>query len=134
MTTLLTKKLIAGLSCALAALSASALDSQPYSAQALGEARQAGKPVALHFHADWCPTCRAQEKVFAEFKPDQRLALTVLVVNYDKERALRKELGVRTQSTLIVYRGDRETARLAGETDPARLRAALQSALEADGR
>lgn len=122
-------KLIAASTLALAAITASALDSQPYSAQALADARQAGKPVALHFHADWCPTCRAQEKVFNGFRSDQSLALTVLVVDYDKERTLRRELGVRTQSTVIVYRGARETARLAGETDPAKLRAALQSAL-----
>ena len=91
--------------------------------------RVAASPVALHFHANWCPTCRAQEKVFNGFKPDATLALALLVVDYDAERALKQKLGVRTQSTLIVYRGKRETARLAGETDPARLKAALQSAL-----
>ena len=108
---------------------AQALDIQPYTPERLTQAQAGGKPVALHFHADWCPTCRAQEKVFNGFRSDQSLALTVLVVDYDKERTLRRELGVRTQSTVIVYRGARETARLAGETDPAKLRAALQSAL-----
>ena len=110
-------------------LTAQALDIQPYSAAALESAQKADRPVALHFHANWCPTCRAQEKVFNGFKPDARLALPLLIVDYDAERALKQKLGVRTQSTLIVYRGKRETARLAGETDPARLKAALQSAL-----
>jgi thioredoxin 1 len=110
-------------------LTAQALDIQPYSAAALESAQKADRPVALHFHANWCPTCRAQEKVFNGFKPDATLALALLVVDYDAERALKQKLGVRTQSTLIVYRGKRETARLAGETDPARLKAALQSAL-----
>ncbi|MBL0285039.1 MAG: thioredoxin family protein [Zoogloea sp.] len=110
-------------------LAAQALEIQPYSAAALDSAQKADQPVALHFHANWCPTCRAQEKVFNGFKPDATLALALLVVDYDAERALKQKLGVRTQSTLIVYRGKRETARLAGETDPARLKAALQSAL-----
>ena len=110
-------------------LTAQALDIQPYSAAALDTAQKAGQPVALHFHANWCPTCRAQEKVFNGFKPDATLALALLVVDYDAERALKQKLGVRTQSTLIVYRGKRETARHAGETDPATLKAALQSAL-----
>ena len=47
-----------------------ALDIKPYSAQALSAEQQAGKPVTLHFHADWCPTCRAQEKVFQQWTGD----------------------------------------------------------------
>ena len=113
----------------LGTTSAQALEIRPYSPDALAAARKAGGPVALHFHASWCPTCRAQEKVFNDFKPDASLALPLLVVDYDKERALKQKLGVRTQSTVIVYRGDKETARIAGETDPAKLKAALQSAL-----
>ncbi|HRH74183.1 MAG TPA: thioredoxin family protein [Zoogloea sp.] len=127
MTTL--TRLLAGLALGLAASAASALDIQPYSAQALAAAQKAGKPVALHFHADWCPTCRAQEKVFNRLKPDTSLDLSLLVVDYDKERALKQSLKVRTQSTLIVYRGEKETARLAGDTDETSLRAALKSAL-----
>lgn len=122
-------RLLASTALALAASTAGALDIQPYTPQALSAAQQAGKPVALHFHADWCPTCRAQEKVFNRLKPDTSLDLRLLVVDYDKERALKQSLKVRTQSTLIVYRGDKETARLAGETDEASLRAALKSAL-----
>jgi len=122
-------RLLASAALALAASTAGALDIQPYTPQALSAAQQAGKPVALHFHADWCPTCRAQEKVFKGLKPDTSLDLRLLVVDYDKERALKQSLRVRTQSTLIVYRGDKETARLAGETDEASLRAALKSAL-----
>lgn len=123
------RRLFLVLSLTLGMASAQALDIQPYSAAALSSAQQAGKPVGLHFHADWCPTCRAQEKVFNSFKPDAALAMTLLVVNYDDERPLRRKLGVRTQSTLIVYRGAKETTRLAGDTEPAVLRAALQSAL-----
>lgn len=108
---------------------AHALEIQPYTPAALADAQKAGQPVALHFHASWCPTCRAQEKVFNALKPDITLALPLLVVDYDKERALKQKLKVHTQSTVIVYRGDKETARVAGETDPARLKAALQSAL-----
>jgi thioredoxin 1 len=84
--------------------------------------------VALHFHAPWCPTCRAQERVFQGWKGDSSVPGTLLVVDYDNERELRRTLGVRSQSTLIVYKGAKETRRLGGETDPAGLRAALDSA------
>ena len=104
------------------------LDIKPYSAQALSAEQQAGKPVTLHFHADWCPTCRAQEKVFQQWKGDASVPGTLLVVNYDNEKELKKQLGVRTQSTLIAYHGSVEKARLAGDTDADKLRAALLSA------
>ena len=106
-----------------------ALDIQPYAAEKLQKAQAAGKPVALHFHANWCPTCKAQEKAFQSLKADHQLqAATLLVVNYDQERDLKKTLGVRSQSVVIVYKGQRETARIGGETDPAKLKAALTSA------
>ena len=113
----------------LAATWAQALTLAPYSAQALAEAQQAGKPVAVHFHADWCGTCKTQEKSFAQLKTEPGLDITVLVADYDKEKDLRRAMKVRSQSTLVVFKGAEEKARSGGETDPAKLRAALKSAL-----
>lgn len=108
---------------------AQALDIQPYSAARLQQAQTADQAVALHFHAAWCPTCRAQEQSLKALQSDAALqATTVLVVDYDNERDLKRALGVRSQSTLIVYKGRKETARLAGETQASALKTALLSA------
>ncbi len=104
---------------------AQALDIKPYSPQALNTAQQAGQRAALHFHAPWCPTCRAQESVFKGWQGDASVPGMLLVVDYDSARELRRRLGVRSQSTVIVYQGAKETARVAGVTDPGDLRAAL---------
>ena len=113
-----------------AASQACALNIAPYSAEALKGAQAAGKPVALHFHATWCGTCRAQERAFQGMKDAPELKdVTLLVVDYDAEKPLRKTLNVRSQSTVIVYKGDKQTAMVAGETEPAALQRALKSAL-----
>ncbi|XZG69745.1 thioredoxin family protein [Chitinibacteraceae bacterium HSL-7] len=108
-------------------VAAHALDIKPYSAAELARLQAADQTVALHFHADWCPTCRTQAKVFDGWKNDASVPGTLLVVNYDDEKPLRKAQKVRTQSTLIVFKGSVEKARLAGDTDAAKLKAALMA-------
>ena len=120
--------LLAGLALSAAASLAVALDIQPYAPETLAAKQKAGESVALHFHADWCPVCKAQDKVFNGWKGDASVPGTLLLVDYDKERELKRQLGVRTQSTVIAYKGSKETGRLAGETDPKALRAVLDSA------
>ena len=122
------KLIVSGLLVAAATLS-HALEVKPYSAAALAEAEKANQPVALHFHADWCPTCRAQEKVLHTLKAEPGLDLTVLVANYDAEKALKRRFKVNSQSALIVLRGQKETARLVGDTTTDGIRSALKTAL-----
>ncbi len=108
---------------------AQALNIQAYTAAALQQAQAAGKPVALHFHADWCPTCKVQEQAFRTLKDDPQLKeMTLLVANYDNERELKKALNVRSAVGRDCFQGGQETARLGGETEPAKLKAALATA------
>ncbi len=106
-----------------------ALEIKPYTAAALAEAQGANQPVALHFHADWCPTCREQDKVLQSLKSERGLELSILTVNYDTEKALKRRFKVNSQSTLIVLRGPKEVARLVGDTSADGIRGALKAAL-----
>ena len=113
----------------LASAASHALEIKPFSAALLAQAQANNQPVALHFQADWCPTCRAQEKVLQSLKSEPGLDLTVMVVNYDTEKETKKRFKVRAQSTFVVLRGQQEWARLVGDTDPAAIRTAFKSAL-----
>ena len=102
----------------------------PFNQAQFDAARAAGKPVAVVFHADWCPTCRAQAPVLKgltetpEFK-----SLTLYIANFDTENALKKSLGVTKQSTIVVFRNGREAARSTGDTQQDNLAALLRHAI-----
>lgn len=113
-----------------ASIGAHAMEIRPYDAATLAGLQNAGKPVALHFHADWCPTCVNQSRTLNQLKASGQLqGMTVLVADYDKEKDLKRQLSVRSQSVLVVYKGTAEVARSAGETQPEPLRLALAKAL-----
>ena len=89
-----------------------------------------GKPVVLHFHADWCPTCRAQQAVLDDLMPLAEFKdLTVYRVNYDKEKAMLRSYKVHNQSTFIVFKNGKEVTRSTGETDSALIAELLKKAL-----
>lgn len=104
---------------------AQALETKPFNQAEFSQAQTAGKSTALHFHADWCPTCKKQSASLEQLKADKALDITVFVANYDSEKALKQKYAVRTQSTLIVFKGDVEKTRLAGQTDASDIKTAL---------
>jgi thiol:disulfide interchange protein len=88
------------------------------------------KPVVLHIHADWCPTCKAQQTVLDELIPMAEFKdLTVLRADFDKETKLLRAYKVRNQSTFIIFKNGKEVTRSTGETDKARIAELLKKAL-----
>jgi thioredoxin 1 len=103
----------------------------PFNAATFQKLLAEGKPVAVDFHADWCPICRAQEPLLRSITAEPEFhGLTILVANFDTETALRKSLNVRQQSTLVVFRNGREVARSTGDTTEAGLTKLLRTALQ----
>ena len=119
------------LSFTLALFATLALSSEvPFDQAQFDAARASGKPVAVVFHADWCPTCRAQAPLLKSLAqtPDLK-ALTLYVANFDTEKALKKSLGVTQQSTIVVFKGGKEITRSTGDTQQESLAALLRRAI-----
>src|ERR1700728_5184791 len=96
--------LIATVAAALTLLSTLAAAAEiPFDQAQFDAARAAGKPVAVVFHADWCPTCRTQAPVLKKLTQTPALkSLTLYVADFDTEKSLKRTLGVTQQSTIVV--------------------------------
>ena len=117
---------------ALAVMSA-AVSAQPvrlFSMAALKAAQAKGQPVLVDAFAPWCPTCRAQAPTIDALSRSRGYdKLVILRLDYDNQLAEKKALGIRQQSTLILFKGGREVGRTLGVTDPAEIRGFVATAL-----
>lgn len=97
-----------------------------YSADAFARAQTSGKTIVVDVHATWCPTCRAQAPILDSLRNEPQLKDAIFVkVDFDTEKAFLRQHRIPRQSTVLVFRGTRETARSIAETRPAQLRAAV---------
>lgn len=90
---------------------------KPFDQAGFEAAQRAGGPILVEVHADWCSVCRKQEPIVSELLRDPaRAKFTVFRVDFDRQKDIVKRLGVRYQSTLIVFKGATEVARSTGVT------------------
>lgn len=95
---------------------------EPYTQQKMDALNKAGKPVLVFVYADWCPTCRAQDKILGELLPtDEFKSIHALKVDFDEQKAVVKNYGVNYQSTFILFKGGKEVIRVTAETDRERI-------------
>ncbi len=90
----------------------------------------AGGPVIVHVHADWCAVCRAQMPVMERVLANAAYkSVRAIRVNFDQEKRFLTDYRVVRQSTILVFRGGKEVARLSYESDPQRIEQTLARAI-----
>ena len=94
----------------------------------------AGETVLADFSAEWCSTCRAQERVITALRaanPAYDAAMTFVKIDWDAHGtgALSQSLRIPRRSTLVLLRGEQELGRLVAVTAEPEIRALLDRGL-----
>jgi thioredoxin 1 len=109
---------------------ASANTAVPFTADAFKAAQAAGSPILVEIHADWCPTCKAQQPILDKLTADPKFkALKIFRVDFDAMKPQVKQFGAQMQSTLIVFKGSNEQGRSVGDTKESSISALLDKSL-----
>lgn len=107
-----------------------------YSEGLVQEKLDAGETVFLDFKAEWCTTCRAQERVIGQLKGDNpAYEENITFIDIDWDEFGRSEIvdryNVPRRSTLIALKGDQELGRIVAGTSQRDIQALMDAALTA---
>ena len=96
----------------------------------------AGETLFLDFKADWCGTCKAQERVINALKaenPAYEANITFINIDWDVygSSQMATRMKIPRRSTLVVLKGDDELGRLVADTREDKIRALMDVALNA---
>lgn len=95
-----------------------------------------GEVVFIDFAADWCTTCKAQERRIEAFRaenPAYDANIAFVRVDWDKygRGDLVKNLNVPRRSTLVVLKGNQELGRVVANTSSSSIKNLMDTALAA---
>ncbi len=121
----------------LVPIAGQAAETLDYTPGLVKERLAAGETVFVDFKADWCTTCRAQERVIGALRAENAeydAAITFINVDWDEfgRGDLAQELNIPRRSTLVVMKGDAELGRVVARTSRGDIQELMDLALSAN--
>ena len=98
-------------------LSANAVEKKTnFSIKIFEEAKESGKTIVINSYEDWCGTCSKQTKILDQAEKEFR-DIVFLSYEQSKNKNIAKELGIKFWTTIVIYKGSNEVARIVGQTN-----------------
>ena len=110
-------------------LSANAVEKKTnFSEEVFENAKASGKTVVVNSYEVWCGTCSKQTKILDQAEKDFK-DIVFLSYEQSKNKDIAQKLGIEFWTTIVVYKGSDEVARIFGQTDKEAIYSAIQKGI-----
>jgi thiol-disulfide isomerase/thioredoxin len=98
-------------------LSANAVEKKTnFSKEIFENAKASGKTIVVNSYEVWCGTCSKQTKILDQAEQEFK---DIIFLSYEQSnnKDIAKNLDIKFWTTIVVYKGNDEVARIVGQTD-----------------
>ena len=110
-------------------LSANAVEKKTnFSTEFFKKAKDSGKTVVINSYEVWCGTCSEQTKILNQAEKEFK-DIVFLSYEQSKNKEIAQKLNIKYWTTIVVYKGNKEVARIVGQTDKNTIYSAIQKGI-----
>ena len=110
-------------------LSANAVEKKTnFSTEIFEKAKDSGKTVVINSYEVWCGTCSEQTKILNQAEKEFK-DIVFLSYEQSKNKEIAQKLNIKYWTTIVVYKGNKEVARIVGQTDKKTIYSAIQKGI-----
>ena len=110
-------------------LSAKAVEKKTnFSENIFENAKASGKTIVVNSYEVWCGTCSKQTKILDQAEKEFK-DIVFLSYEQSKNKDIAQKLGIKFWTTIVVYKGSDEVARIVGQTDKEAIYSAIQKGI-----
>ena len=110
-------------------LSANAVEKKTnFSEEIFEKAKASGKTIVVNSYEVWCGTCNKQTKILDQAEKEFK---DIIFLSYEqsKNKDIAQKLSIEFWTTIVVYKGSDEVARIIGQTDKEVIYSAIQKGI-----
>ena len=110
-------------------LSANAVEKKTnFSEEVFKNAQTSGKTIVVNSFEVWCGTCSKQTKILDQAEKEFK-DIVFLSYEQSKNKDIAQKLDIKFWTTIVVYKGNTEVARIIGQTDKKTIYSAIQKGI-----